>query len=759
MDRVMLVRRCEAWTLRAVAAWLVALATVGFLSRGAVARDGLTVTPSWLGQARIAGADLHSKMTAHEIAQNLKTLVEQNVSVVEADSDFSRFLTDAELETELDFMRRYSQAAHELGLRVVWYCPVLEVLSPNAKRGGPSMYRTHPDWVQRGVDGKANVFYGVEHGERIAHWVEPDSESAWMSLHSPFADLFIARVRKIAATGVDGIWLDVPIYNNIGARWADAGPAAAAKFRADTGLDVPKRESWGDPVWRRWIAWRYQEISNFIVRARDAARSVTTDIPVIVETTTLDYDAATMLGLDGSTMKTVPGVIQVWEVDALSDKSGMRNAQPDDWISLIGMSKFAKAASGQKPSWIFTYGREPGDARLVMAEALAAGNHPYETKIPSMATTVSGEYRRHMFSWIRQNESRLFASESAAKVAIYYSPESRDYLDQAAGTGLFATTAPKIKDDLWWSDDEADSVYSLSYLAEYRGMIKWLTHSHIPFDIIVRPDAAELSRYHTVIAPALTALADRDADLLDRYVATGGKLVITGPKPASLDELGNPRGVAALKSLQRQPAPEGGATIHSAKLLGKSYLTSGSPLVGRDIGNLLGASAHSPIETNAGKTVHMELRRSGDEMLLQLVNPERLWNSRAPRQREIAVSLELPSDVSVTDVRLTAPEPAEGSPRNERQARDPSARSSKAGRRALRSGPRLAQSRSMGEAMLVDAADVLKPPASAPSQIADPQHEQIGKAAVLPFTTTGNKVSFSVPLEAYGMVVISTTPR
>jgi hypothetical protein len=248
-----------------------------------------------------------------------------------------------------------------------------------------------------------------------------------------------------------------------------------------------------------------------------------------------------------------------------------------------------------------------------------------------------------MFSWIQQQQGRLFASDSAARVAVYFSPESRDYLDKAAGTGLFATTRSKPGDELWWSDERRDSVYSLSYLAEYRGIIKWLTHNHVPFDIVVRPDAAELSRYQAVIAPALTALSDRDADLLDRYAATGGKLVITGPRPASLDELGNRRGVAVLKSLQR------GSATHSAQLLGKSYLASGSPLASRAIPKLLGSSMRSPIETNAGKTVHMELRKSGGETLLHLVNPERLWNARAPRQRDVAVSIELPADVSVAE--------------------------------------------------------------------------------------------------------------
>ena len=749
MDRVTAVR--------CFGSLLVAVAAAALLSCATRAQDAPVLSAPWLGQARIAGADLHAKMTDGEIAENLKALLEQKVSVVEADSDLSRFLTDEEFEAELDLMRRYSRAAHELGLRVAWYYPVLEVLSQNVKAGGASMYRTNPDWVQRGVNGKANVFYGAKRGNKLVHWVEPDSESAWMSLHSPYAALFIDRVKKVAATGVDGIWLDVPIYSDLGVQWADAGPAAAAKFRADTGLDVPKRVDWKDPVWRRWIAWRYQEISNFVLRTRDAARSVTGDIAVIVETVTLDYDAATMLGLDGSTMKSTPGVIQVWEVDTVSDQTGMRNARPDDWISLIGMSKFAKAASGTKPSWLFTYGKDADDGLLVMAEALAAGNHPYETKVPSMATSVGPQYRKRMFSWIQQHEGRLFASDSAAKVAVYYSPESRDYLDKAAGTGLFATTKPKPGDELWWSDERNDSVYSLPYLAEYRGITKWLVHNHVPFDIVVRPDAAELSRYQAVIAPALTALSDRDADLLDRYAATGGKLVITGPKPASLDELGNRRDAAILKSLQRRPGSVDGSAIHSAQLLGKSYLASGSPLASRAIGKLLGDSVHSPIATNAGKTVHMELRRSGGETLLHLVNPERLWNDRAPKQRDVAVSIEMPPGVSVADVRLTSPELPDGSSADDKPGVDLSARSARTAAHARpHEPPQLARAAKSGKTTLagaIDAPDLSAPPA-AHGQVA-----MVGKAASLPFTTTGNKVSFSVPLEAYGMVVISTRPQ
>ena len=636
-----------------------ALIAVIFLASPPAAQEApAPLTAAWLGQARIAGADLPRNMTAAQIESSLAALAAQDVSVVEADSDLSWFMTDAEFEAGLELMRRYTAAAHRLGLKVVWYYPTLEVLSPDAGRGRPSMYQAHPTWVQRGLDGKPNVFYGGKGPRGRVHWVTQGTESAWMSLHSPYPDLFVGRIEKIAATGVDGIWLDVPLYSDLGADWPDAGKAAAAKFKVDTGMAAPRRVDWADPAWRRWIAWRYREMTSFILRVRDAAKAGSSGISIIVETVTLDYDMATLLGLDGSLLKTAPGVIQAWEVDAVSDATAMRGAQPDDWISLIGMSKFAKAASGGKPSWMFTYGKEPDDGLLVMAEALAAGNHPYETKIPQMTTTVGTAYRKRMFSWIKQQEMRLFGSSSAARVAVYFSPESRDYLDKAAGTGLYATV--KRGDQAWWSDTAEDSVYSLAYLAEYRGIIKWLAHNHVPFDIVVRADRDELARYEVVIAPALAAISDAAARTLDRYVAEGGHLVVTGPAPAALDAFGGRRSAPILQSLAAStPAsrsPPGGSAVHEPQLLGKSYLVSGAPAAARALGELINRYSRSPLTTDAGESVHVELRQRGDETLLHLIDPERLWNRKAPERRDVSVALAIPAGTTVTAVELTSPE-------------------------------------------------------------------------------------------------------
>ena len=388
-------------------------------------------------------------------------------------------------------MRRFTKTAHRFGLKVAWYSPVLEVLSPNATNGGRSMYRDHPSWVQTGLNGEPNVFYGSK--SRV-HWVDPETESAWMSFHTAYVDVLLDRIRKIAGTGVDAIWWTYRFSTTSqlhGPTWV---PPRRPNFEADTGLQAPQQPDWSDTVWRRWIAWRYDEIVNLVDRMTVAAKSGASDVTIIIENTTMDHNASTMLGLDGSRFKTRSDVVQVWEVDVLSDGTAMRRAQLDDWISFIGMAKFAKAASGTKPSWMFTYGREEDDGLLVVAEALATANHPFESRVPTMATTVGALHfagahsdgsKRTTLGCLRASRRRKWRST--------FSPESRDYVDQAEGTGLYATIA--ADDSSWWSDTRADSVYALTYLADYRGIIKWLVCNHVPFDVVVRPDEAELSRY------------------------------------------------------------------------------------------------------------------------------------------------------------------------------------------------------------------------------------------------------------------------
>ena len=618
---------------------------------------------NWAKNAKLAGASVWTGMTQQELDQVITDMVAQKVTVIEADSDLSNYLTDAQFEQELALMRRFTTEAHKRGLRVVWYYPTLEVLTPNGKNIENTMFKDHPDWVQFSLDGLPNVFYG---GDARVHWVEPNMESAWMCPESPYRDFFINRVQRIAATGIDGLWGDVPLFNDIGVKWAGFNPYATAKFEADTGLSVPTAEDWSDPTWRRWIAWRHQEIADFLRDVASAGRVINPEFSLIVETVTLDYNAATVIALDGADLKNSEGITQVWEIDALSDGDAMRASQEDDWISLIAMNKFGRAASGMKPSWVFTYGLLDDDAELVMAEALATRNNPYETKIPEMTTTVGAEYRTRMFDWAREYSPYLFEAESSASVAVLYSSPSRDYVDQAGGVGLYTDTTSS--DSLWWSTDQIDSAYQRQYLAEYRGMVKMLVHEHFPFDTVVNPaDSGEFAPYEAVILPDVESISDSEADMLRQYVLNGGNLVVTGPNPTGLDEYGTARSEYALADLlgfgKSDPLPAetqnsygaGHVRFYSA-LLGKDYFVSSGASALQTLSDAVHASSTIPLTTNADRRVHFELSHLGEETILQFVNFIGVNGAFSVVPTTFSVNFKIPAGKQVSGVALTSPD-------------------------------------------------------------------------------------------------------
>ncbi len=135
---------------------LMQISTLSLSTHGHAAEP--TAFSSWAKTAKLGGAAVFTGMTQQEMDQVLSDMVAQKVTVIEADSDLSNYLTDAQFEQELTLMRNFSDEAHKRGLRVVWYYPSLEVVTVNGKNIDQTMAKEHLDWVQIGLDGTPKVF-------------------------------------------------------------------------------------------------------------------------------------------------------------------------------------------------------------------------------------------------------------------------------------------------------------------------------------------------------------------------------------------------------------------------------------------------------------------------------------------------------------------------------------------------------------------------------------------------------------------------
>jgi hypothetical protein len=603
--------------------------------------------------ARIAPGPLWEDPTDAEMRTIINQLKSQNVSVIEADSILSYWLSEAEFATHLTYVARFNTLVHEAGMKAVWYYPSLEVISKNGQ-AGPSMYKTNPSWVQTSLDGKPNVFYG----SGLVFWVEPGEESAWMSPNGPYREYFLSRITKLAATGADAIWPDVPIYFDGVNSWHDTSSWARAAAAAD-GVAVPAVADWANPQWRRWIAWRHRNLNRYLEAIRDAARLGKPDISVFIETVTCDYKDATGIGLDGAYLRKADGISHVWEVDVVSLNSAMRSARENDWVCMIAMYKYARAASGNKPAWAFSYGKQAADASLVMAEVLACGCNPFEVKTPNMEATVAAAMRTKMYGFIAGHENRLFASSSLARVAVYHSSACRDFIDgPRPGTGLYCTRSGAAG---WWSSDIDDCTTSQQWLAEYRGTIKALIGAHIPFEILTSPTftADDLLPFTILMLPDCEALSTAEVAAIKAFVQRGGVIVITGPKPAGLNEFGDP----VTPALAGVIGPSGsdtayglGHAIYYSDLPGKTYLASTSLPAFDKIVAPVRKYAPPAISADAPRQIHMEAKTIGTETILHFVNFTGITGTFTTPVKTFTVTVKLAAGVVPRKVEVASPD-------------------------------------------------------------------------------------------------------
>ena len=569
------------------------------------AQRSLQSTDTWLRQATIGGMEVFGGIDDCTLKIMLDRLADQAVTVVEVDAELSAYMTDAEYKKQVDLLHHITEGCHQRGMRAVAYFPTLEVLTANAEDVEHTMFKDHPDWVQTSITGEPNMFIGG--GGRV-FWVDEGEESAWMCPTSGYVDYFTDRVNLLAGTALDGVWGDVPLFSDIVGEWPCCNESCRTRFNADTGLELPSEVNWQDQTFRRWVHWRHAVMSEFEQTVLTRAKAVRADFEVIIETVTMDYNAATIQGLDGSA--TDDGALyRVWEVDAVSDSTAMRFADKDDWISMAIMMRHGSGCSFPLPSWVFSYGIEEDDAEHVAALTIATGNTPYEAKIPLMNTSVGPDYRKRVFEWIG-GIAEINHAQRANRVGVIYLASSRDFLDQDKGVGLY--TSINKSDELWWSDRELDSAKELPYLGDYRGCCKALITGNIPYDLIPGPRLTlkHIANYDLLVCPSPVALSNKQAAALESYVKAGGKLVFTGPDAGTYTEEGGERtepllikrlGVDPLTTESSQAlALENGFLFYFPKRAGQDYFSSNDASFVQAMQSAARVDGHCQIEIEEG---------------------------------------------------------------------------------------------------------------------------------------------------------------
>jgi endo-alpha-1,4-polygalactosaminidase (GH114 family) len=535
---------------------------------------------NWTNFVRIGAYGLRSD-NAEAIVRNA---TKSHVFGIEVDNDIpGRYESFLDPTEKLKAIRSVVVAAHKANNRAFVYIAGTECITANADKSAHSVVKDHPDWLQRKITGEPAVFTSG-----AAFWIRPGDEDVWVSPYArDWRKIYMQRVREIAATRIDGIYVDIPYwmthFDGWENTWASFDDATVAAFRERTGLDAKKDLKLGDfqdPNFRKWIDFRIETMTDFVKEIRENARNVNPDIMVIPEIYPGIEQEATRVGADVYQMYGVVDVIAHEYEFGEGEHMASSRSQVDWFLYQAGMLTFRSFANG-KATWILNYswdGDKNVDPReamkdLAMSQVVTGANF-WDAPGHSMAGSNDEATRTQVFQWIEKNEKVLYSPRLPMHpVGVYFSPKSRDY--DPGG-----------------------------FLPSYRGLLVLLLQSHHEFQVITPRTLAEFHG-QTLVLPNVTILSDAEKQSLKRFAGSGGRIVTTGH---------NLTGISAsdhLVSLENCPA-----SLYLGKL--EKNFASGSQDMPAELLKLMGTK--SGIEIEAPPTVAVNFGQVNDTPHLFLAN-------------------------------------------------------------------------------------------------------------------------------------------
>jgi hypothetical protein len=469
---------------------------------------------NWTNYVRIGAYGLQSD-NADQIVRSAQ---EGDVFGIEVDNDIpGRYESFLNPEEKLKAIRELAEKAHSAGNRAFVYIAGTECITANGNKAPHTLAKDHSDWLQRKLTGEPAVF-----GGGTAFWIAKGDEDVWVSPYAPaWRKTYMERVRQIAATGIDGIYVDIPYwmthFDGWEDTWASFDDYTVAAFRKETGLDAKKDLKLGnftDPNFRKWVQFRIQTFTDFMQEIDRNAKSVNPAIKTIPEIYPGIEEEAVRVGADVySLYGAVDAVAHEYE---FGDGDHMASSRtPLDWFNYqVGMHSFRAFAHG-KATWILNYSWD-GDKKVDRREAMLnlavseimAGANFWDASGHSMAGSNDSATRKRIFSWTKAHEDTFYRPRTAiSPVGVYFSPETRNY-------------------------------YANEFISSYRGILILLMQKHLEFQIVTPRTLSEFEG-HTLILPDVRVMSEDEKAWVREYVGHEKTLVITGEDATGLGTAAN----------------------------------------------------------------------------------------------------------------------------------------------------------------------------------------------------------------------------
>jgi hypothetical protein len=535
---------------------------------------------NWTHLVRIGGYGRPEKRASAIV----RDAADSHVFGIEVDNDITgRYESFLDPREKLAAIRALAEAAHAAGNRAFVYIAGTECITKDADKSPHTLAKDHPDWLQRKLSGEPALFTSG-----AAFWIAKGDEDVWISPYAKaWREKYMERVRQIAATGIDGLYVDVPYWMTHFDGWEDSWASfddhTVETFRQKTGLDARrdlKLGDFADPHFRQWVDFRIETITEFIREIDRNAKSVNPKIMTIPEIYPGIEREAVVVGADVYELYRVSDAI-AHEYEFGGGDHMATSRTPLDWFRYqVGMHSFRAFAQG-KATWILNYSWDgdpnvaPPEPMMNLAMSLVmAGANYWDAATHVMSGSNDMATRKRIFQWIERHEKRLYAPrEPIRPVGVYFSPSTRNYF-------------PDV------------------FLRSYQGILILLMQKHLEFQVVTPRTLAEF-RGSTLILPEVRILEKAERDALRAQVSRGARLVVTG-----MDATGLP----ASEALTRFPECPGTAYLAD---LERDFGTA-DPSSARDF--LAAAAPDSGVRVEASSSVATQIARVDGKLHIFFAN-------------------------------------------------------------------------------------------------------------------------------------------
>jgi hypothetical protein len=469
---------------------------------------------NWTNHVRIGAYGLKGG----DAAEIVRKATESDVFGIEVDNDIEgRYESFLHPEEKLKAIHDVAEAAHKVGNHAFVYIAGTECITAHGDRVAHTMAKDHPDWLQRKITGEPAIFTGG-----TAFWIRAGDEDVWVSPYAPeWRRIYMERVRQIAQTGIDGIYVDIPYwmthFDGWEDTWASFDDYTVAEFKRQTGLDAKhdlKLGDFSDPAFRKWVEFRIQTFTDFMAEIDRTAKAVNPAIKTIPEIYPGIEFESVRVGADVySLYPVVDAIAHEYEFGSGDHMASSRS--PLNWFRYqVGMHSFRAFAQG-KATWILNYswdGDKKVDAReammnLAMSQIMAGANF-WDAPGHTMAGSNDLPTRKKIFSWIKEHEKTFYLPRSPIDpIGVYFSPETRDF-------------------------------YSDEFISSYRGILILLMQRHLEFQIVTPRTLADFHG-RTLVLPDVRVLDEKEKALLRDYGKQGGRIVVSGSDATGLEPAEN----------------------------------------------------------------------------------------------------------------------------------------------------------------------------------------------------------------------------